>query len=98
MATDYPLLVMHLHHQIRYLHLLDYFLSLVIAMVMFIASKFRIYMNIKWLLKIVMVFGIYQCAFAQDNGINLSFNNADIDAVVSAISRATNKTIIVDPK
>lgn len=55
-------------------------------------------MNIKWLLKFVMVFGIYQCAFAQDNGINLSFNNADIDAVVSAISRATNKSIIVDPK
>ena len=55
-------------------------------------------MNIKWLLKLVIVFGIYQSAFAQDNGINLSFNNADIDAVVSAIARATNKSIIVDPK
>jgi len=55
-------------------------------------------MNIKWFLKLVIVFGIYQSAFAQDNGINLSFNNADIDAVVSAIARATNKSIIVDPK
>ena len=55
-------------------------------------------MNIKWLFKLVIVFGIYQSAFAQDNGINLSFNNADIDAVVSAIARATNKSIIVDPK
>ena len=55
-------------------------------------------MNIKWLLKFVLVFGIYQSAFAQDNGINLSFNNADIDAVVSAIARATNRSIIVDPK
>lgn len=67
-------------------------------MVMFIASNFRVEMNIKWLLKLVIVFGIYQSAFAQDNGINLSFNNADIDAVVSAIARATNKSIIVDPK
>jgi general secretion pathway protein D len=55
-------------------------------------------MNIKRFLQIVLVLGICQYVFAQDNGINLSFNNADIDAVVSAISRATNKSIIVDPK
>jgi general secretion pathway protein D len=40
---------------------------------------------------------IHSC-FAQDNGINLSFINADIESVVSAISRATNKSILIDPK
>jgi general secretion pathway protein D len=46
----------------------------------------------------ILIFGLMSFAFAQDNGINLSFNNADIDSVVSVISRATNQSIIVDPK
>jgi general secretion pathway protein D len=55
-------------------------------------------MKMIWLFRLLLVLGLSHYVYAQDNGINLSFNNADIDAVVSAISRATNKSIIVDPK
>ncbi len=49
-------------------------------------------------IKILLILGCINFAYAQNNEINLAFNNADIDAVVSAIARATNKSIIIDPK
>jgi len=49
-------------------------------------------------IKVILILVMSNMSFAQGNGINLSFNNADIESVVSAISRATNKSIIIDPK
>ena len=48
--------------------------------------------------KSVIIFLMIQNCFAQNSVMNLSFNNADIDSVASAISRVINKSIIVDPK
>ena len=45
----------------------------------------------------IFILMIQNC-FAQNNAMNLSFNNADINSVISAISRVINKSIIVDPK
>lgn len=52
----------------------------------------------KTALKLVFVLFVQQNCFAQNNNINLSFNNADVDAVIATVARATNRSIIVDPK
>lgn len=52
----------------------------------------------KTVLKLVFILFVQQNAFAQNNTINLSFNNADVDAVIATVARATNRSIIVDPK
>jgi general secretion pathway protein D len=41
---------------------------------------------------------VQQTCFAQGNDINLSFNNADVEAVISTVARVTNRSIVVDPK
>jgi len=56
---------------------------------------FRLLKNV---IKSAIIFLMMQNCFAQDNVMSLSFNNADIDSVISAISRVINKSIIVDPK
>jgi general secretion pathway protein D len=52
----------------------------------------------KTVLKLVFLLFVQQNCFAQNNNINLSFNNADVDAVIATVARATNRSIIVDPK
>jgi len=52
----------------------------------------------KTFLQLVLTLFVQQNSFAQNNNINLNFNNADVDAVISTIARATNRSIIVDPK
>ena len=52
----------------------------------------------KTFLQLVLILFVQQNSFAQNNNINLNFNNADVDAVISTIARATNRSIIVDPK
>ena len=47
---------------------------------------------------LVLILLVQQNIFAQGSGINLSFNNADVEAVISTVARATNRTIVVDPK
>jgi len=47
---------------------------------------------------LVLILLVQQNIFAQNSGINLSFNNADVEAVISTVARATNRTIVVDPK
>jgi general secretion pathway protein D len=47
---------------------------------------------------LVLTLLVQQNIFAQSSGINLSFNNADVEAVISTVARATNRTIVVDPK
>ena len=54
--------------------------------------------SFKVVIKTILILVMSNLSFAQGNGINLSFNNADIESVVSAIARATNKSIIIDPK
>jgi len=49
-------------------------------------------------LKIVLMLVVHQNCVAQTQGINLSFNNADVASVISSVARATNKSILVDPK
>ncbi|MCF8172501.1 MAG: type II secretion system secretin GspD [Candidatus Methylopumilus sp.] len=52
----------------------------------------------KTTLTLVLTLLVQQNIFAQSSGINLSFNNADVEAVISTVARATNRTIVVDPK
>jgi len=52
----------------------------------------------KHVLKLVFILFVQQNCFAQNNNINLSFNNADVDAVIATVARATNRSIVVDPK
>ncbi len=52
----------------------------------------------KTTLTLVLILLVQQNIFAQSSGINLSFNNADVEAVISTVARATNRTIVVDPK
>lgn len=52
----------------------------------------------KTVLKLVLILFVQQNCFAQNNNINLNFNNADVDAVISTVARATNRSIVVDPK
>jgi general secretion pathway protein D len=47
---------------------------------------------------LVLLLFVQQNCFAQNNGINLAFNNADVEAVISTVARATNRSIVVDPK
>jgi general secretion pathway protein D len=47
---------------------------------------------------IVSIVVVQQTCIAQTNGINLSFNNADVEAVISTVARVTNRSIVVDPK
>ena len=49
-------------------------------------------------LTIVLIVVVQQTCIAQSNGINLSFNNADIEAVIQTVARVTNRSIVVDPK
>jgi general secretion pathway protein D len=56
---------------------------------------FQLFRTILTILSIVVV---QQTCFAQSNGINLSFNNADVEAVISTVARVTNRSIVVDPK
>jgi general secretion pathway protein D len=56
---------------------------------------FRVFKTAFTLVSILLV---QQNIFAQSSGINLSFNNADVEAVISTVARATNRTIVVDPK
>lgn len=49
-------------------------------------------------LTIVLIVVAQQTCMAQSNGINLSFNNADIEAVIQTVARVTNRSIVVDPK
>ncbi len=53
---------------------------------------------LKNVIKSAIIFLMIQNSIAQNNVMNLSFNNADIDSVISAISLVINKSIIVDPK
>jgi general secretion pathway protein D len=46
----------------------------------------------------VLILLVQQNIFAQSSGINLSFNNADVEAVISTVARATNRSIVIDPK
>ena len=41
---------------------------------------------------------VQQNCFAQNKSINLAFNNADVEAVIATVARATNRSIVVDPK
>ena len=41
---------------------------------------------------------VQQNCFAQNNSITLAFNNADVEAVIATVARATNRSIVVDPK
>ncbi len=52
----------------------------------------------KTVLKLVLILFVQQNCFAQNNNINLNFNNADVDAVITTVARATNRSIVVDPK
>lgn len=52
----------------------------------------------KTFLQLVLILFVQQNSFAQNNNINLNFNNADVDAVIATVARATNRSIIVDPK
>ena len=56
---------------------------------------FRIF---KTTFTLVLILLVQQNIFAQSSGINLSFNNTDVEAVISTVARATNRTIVVDPK
>ena len=56
---------------------------------------FRIF---KTTLTLALILVVQQHCLAQSNGINLSFNNADVEAVISTVARATNRSIVVDPK
>jgi general secretion pathway protein D len=56
---------------------------------------FQLFRTILTILSIVVV---QQTCFAQGNDINLSFNNADVEAVISTVARVTNRSIVVDPK
>jgi general secretion pathway protein D len=56
---------------------------------------FRLFRTI---LKIILFLIVQQNCVAQSQGINLSFNNADVEAVISSVARATNQSIVVDPK
>ena len=47
---------------------------------------------------LALILLVQQNCFAQNNGINLAFNNADVEAVISTVARATNRSIVVDPK
>ena len=47
---------------------------------------------------LVFIVFVQQNCFAQSNGINLAFNNADVEAVIATVARATNRSIVVDPK
>jgi general secretion pathway protein D len=47
---------------------------------------------------LALILFVQQNCFAQNNGINLAFNNADVEAVISTVARATNRSIVVDPK
>jgi general secretion pathway protein D len=53
---------------------------------------------LKTTLTIVLIVVLQQTSIAQSNGINLSFNNADIEAVIQTVARVTNRSIVVDPK
>jgi len=49
-------------------------------------------------LTLLLILFVQPNGFAQSNGINLAFNNADVEAVISTVARATNRSIVVDPK
>ena len=54
--------------------------------------------SLKTICTLALILVVQQQCFAQNNGINLSFNNADVEAVIATVARATNRSIVVDPK
>jgi general secretion pathway protein D len=54
--------------------------------------------SLKTICTLALILVVQQTCFAQNNGINLAFNNADVEAVISTVARATNRSIVVDPK
>ncbi len=54
--------------------------------------------SLKTTCMLALILFVQQNCFAQNNGINLAFNNADVEAVISTVARATNRSIVVDPK
>jgi general secretion pathway protein D len=54
--------------------------------------------SLKTTFTLALLVFVQQNCFAQNNGINLSFNNADVEAVIATVARATNRSIVVDPK
>ena len=54
--------------------------------------------SLKSICTLALALFVQQNCFAQNNGINLAFNNADVEAVISTIARATNRSIVIDPK
>lgn len=54
--------------------------------------------SLKTTFTFALILFVQQNCLAQNNGINLAFNNADVEAVISTVARATNRSIVVDPK
>ncbi len=54
--------------------------------------------SLKTICTLALLLIVQQNCFAQNTGINLAFNNADVEAVIATVSRATNRSIVVDPK
>ena len=54
--------------------------------------------SLKSICTLALALFVQQNCFAQNNGINLAFNNADVEAVISTVARATNRSIVIDPK
>jgi len=54
--------------------------------------------SLKTTCTLALILFVQQNCFAQNNGINLAFNNADVEAVIATVARATNRSIVVDPK
>jgi len=54
--------------------------------------------SLKTSFTLALILFVQQNCFAQNNGINLAFNNADVEAVIATVARATNRSIVVDPK
>lgn len=54
--------------------------------------------SLKTICTLALILFVQQNCFAQNNGINLAFNNADVEAVIATVARATNRSIVVDPK
>ncbi len=54
--------------------------------------------NIMRLILLVSIFNAFQITFAQEAGITLNWKDADIRIVVEAVSEATGKNFIIDPR
>ena len=54
--------------------------------------------NTLLLLLVILVLPVTQSSFGQDTGITLNWKDADIRIVVEAVSEATGKNFILDPR